>query len=63
MKLEKEYVNKETELNYAGDNMEDVAVKITRDGDGYAFERYKMRECQPSAWPYMSSQDVLAGLR
>lgn len=37
--------------------MENVAVKITRDGDGYAFELYTIRECQPSAWPYTSNQD------
>ena len=37
--------------------MENAAVKITTDGNGYAFERCKMRECQQSAWPYASSQD------
>lgn len=37
--------------------MENAAVKITTDGDGYSFEQCKMRECQPSAWPYTSSQD------
>ncbi|KAJ9486750.1 hypothetical protein VN97_g6584 [Penicillium thymicola] len=49
IKLEEKYTNKEM-----GDN---VAVNITKDRDGYTFEVYQIRECQPSAWPYTSSQD------
>ncbi|KAJ5827602.1 hypothetical protein N7447_004365 [Penicillium robsamsonii] len=37
-----------------GDNM---AVKITRAGNGYAFEQCKMRECRPLRWADISSQD------